>query len=389
MNREHLHAEFAGSRDRFRDRVRDVVQLEIEEELCAGRPHSPHDLRPGRGVELQANFEKRDVGAELIQERERFARSRHVQSNNDPFPRIHAVTFVDFMNDENVQVRAPAKINLSLRIVRPREDGFHEIETSIAPISLSDELRIERGDQLEFQCDDQSLPRDANNLVVRAARLFSERTGIRADARIVLRKHIPHGAGLGGGSSDAAATLVALNELFEAPLSPDELARIAAQIGSDVPFFIGTSAAVCRGRGEIVTPAPAPWLRLLLAKPEFGVATADAYARWQTSRALPHVDYAPQHFDDGTFVNDLERPVFEKYPFLARLKSWLREQPEIGAALLSGSGSTVFGALRADADADALARRVRAELDPKLWTCAAETLQSLEGDALSSPNSRR
>jgi 4-diphosphocytidyl-2-C-methyl-D-erythritol kinase len=278
------------------------------------------------------------------------------------------------VNDPNVQVRAPAKINLSLRILRRRDDGFHEIETLIAPISLADELQIERSDTIAFECDDPSLPSDANNLVVRAAQSFFERAGIRAGVRIKLRKRIPHGAGLGGGSSDAASTLLALNDLFEQALASDELLHIAAEIGSDVPFYLARSAAVCRGRGEIVTAASAPRLRLLLIKPEFGVATASAYARWKRSRELPNVEYAPHIFSGLEFVNDLERPVFERFPFLARLKMWLRQQEEVGAALLSGSGSTVFAALRDDADADAVAERVCAELDPKLWTCAVETL---------------
>jgi 4-diphosphocytidyl-2-C-methyl-D-erythritol kinase len=280
------------------------------------------------------------------------------------------------VNDESVQVRAPAKINLSFRIARKREDGFHEIETLMAPISLADELEIVRaGRGIDFACDESSLPSDTNNLVVRAAQRFFDCTGAEPAVQIALRKRIPHGAGLGGGSSDAASTLLALNQLFASPLSSDELLRLAAQIGSDVPFFIVESAAICRGRGEVVSPlSQSPRLRLLLAKPEFAVPTPEAYARWQSSRELPDVDYAPQKFSGVEFINDLERPVFEKYPFLGRLKVWLREQPEVGAALLSGSGSTVFAALRDDAAPDALAQRIRAECDPKLWTCAAETL---------------
>ena len=258
--------------------------------------------------------------------------------------------------------------------MRRRDDGFHEIETLIAPISLGDELQIEVSENVEFECDDASLPRDASNLVVRAAECFFRRSRIRAGVRIALHKHIPHGAGLGGGSSDAASTLLALNELFDEPLARDQLLGIAAQIGSDVPFFFACSAAVCRGRGEIVTPTSAPRFNLLLVKPDFGVRTASAYARWQTSRELRTVDYATQKFCGLEFVNDLERPVFEKFPFLAQLKSWLGQQPEVGAALLSGSGSTVFGVLQNGADAGILGQRIRDQLDPKLWTCATETI---------------
>lgn len=278
------------------------------------------------------------------------------------------------MNDENVQVRAPAKVNLSLRILRRRDDGFHEIESLIAPVSLADELSIEPADQIEFGCDDPSLPTGGDNLIVRAAELFFDRNAIRAGVRIDLRKRIPHGAGLGGGSSDAAATLLALNKVSGRHCPLEELMQIAAEVGSDVPFFLAESAAICRGRGEVVTSTRVPRISLLLVKPEFGVPTKSAYARWQRSRELLGVDYAAQKFDAIEFVNDLEKPVFEKFPFLARIKMWLRAQREVGAALMSGSGSTVFAALRDDVNADGLAERARAELDPKLWTCAAQTL---------------
>ncbi len=271
-----------------------------------------------------------------------------------------------------MQLYAPAKINLSLEIKGRREDGFHEIETVMAPISLSDRLTIERGKStggVQFSCDDSSLSKADDNLVVRAAKLFREATKIEAGVEIALEKKIPHGAGLGGGSSDAATTLLGLNELFETHLDRNELIELAAQIGSDVPFFILGSAATCRGRGEIVEPTKLPGnFKLLLVKPGFGVPTPWAYQSWKSSRKLPGVDYAAQNFSDVRFVNDLERPVFEKFVLLGYLKTWLRLQPEVGAALLSGSGSTVFAVLRDGADANQLGERVRVEIDPKMWT---------------------
>ncbi|MBA3963824.1 MAG: 4-(cytidine 5'-diphospho)-2-C-methyl-D-erythritol kinase [Chthoniobacterales bacterium] len=271
---------------------------------------------------------------------------------------------------------APAKINLRFRILRRREDGFHEIETLMAPISLGDELIFspnEKGNGLVFTCDDPTLPNDENNLVVRAARRFFAEVKAEPRVRIELRKKIPHGAGLGGGSSDAASTLLGLNELHGTPLTHARLTSLAAGIGSDVPFFILRSAAECRGRGEIVTPVAAlPAWPLLLLKPEFGVPTPWAYGRWRDSNELPGVAYAAQSLGEFKMENDLERPVFEKYIFLARMKEWLRAQPEVAAALLSGSGSTVFGVLRDAQTGDALAKRARAELDPLLWTCPCE-----------------
>lgn len=276
-----------------------------------------------------------------------------------------------------MQLFAPAKINLSFKILRRRDDGFHEIETLMAPISLGDRLTIEPdepGKGITFTTDDPTLPAGDDNLVVQAARSFFDAIKEEPGATIALQKNIPHGAGLGGGSSDAASTLFGLNELHGEPLPPARLTTLAAAIGSDVPFFLARGAARCRGRGEIVEAAePLPPLSLLLLKPEFGVPTPWAYRHWQESRELPGVDYAPQDVGDMIFQNDLERPVFQKHLFLAQMKGWLREQPEVAAALLSGSGSTMFAVLRQGAEADALADRARAELDPKLWTAAGTT----------------
>jgi 4-diphosphocytidyl-2-C-methyl-D-erythritol kinase len=276
-----------------------------------------------------------------------------------------------------MQVIAPAKINLSLRVLGRRSDGFHEIETLIAPISLCDEIKIEQRSgkqEIAFRCDDPSVPKGEDNIVVRAANAFFDGTKITSGVSIALKKRIPHGAGLGGGSSDAASTLLALNELFETNLPREALAKMAEMIGSDVPFFIFQSAAVCKGRGELVSPTRLPeQLSVLLLKPEFGVPTQWAYSRWRDSREIPGVSYGVQQFNQQSFLNDLERPVFEKFVFLAQLKVWLLKQPEVGAALMSGSGSTIFAVIRGDVDVDRLAMRAKAELDPELWTCVSKT----------------
>ena len=276
-----------------------------------------------------------------------------------------------------MQVLAPAKINLSLKILGQRNDGFHEVDTLIAPISLYDEIRIDKrpsGKGIEFRCDDRSVPESDDNLAVRAAKAFFETTRIDPAVSIELKKKIPHGAGLGGGSSDAAATLLALNELFKTNLPREALAKMGETIGSDIPFFIFQSAAICRGRGELITPLKFhEQLWILLLKPAFVVPTEWAYSRWQDSREIPGVPYAAQQFTDQTFINDLERPVFEKFVFLAQLKMWLLRQPEVGAALMSGSGSTMFAVLRSNTDVDLVAERAKSELDPELWTCACAT----------------
>jgi 4-diphosphocytidyl-2-C-methyl-D-erythritol kinase len=196
-----------------------------------------------------------------------------------------------------MQLYAPAKINLSFVIKGRREDGFHEIETLMAPISLMDRLTIEGGDAnagVRFSCDDPSLA-NGENLVIRAVKVFEKATKIGVGVKIALEKRIPHGAGLGGGSSDAATTLLGLNELFASGLNQQRLVELAAEIGSDVPFFILRSAAICRGRGEIVEPITlSTSFSLLLVKPDFGVPTPWAYEKWKGSRGLPGVGDARQ-----------------------------------------------------------------------------------------------
>lgn len=277
-----------------------------------------------------------------------------------------------------MQLRAPAKINLSFRILERRPDGFHEIETLMAPISLFDEITLALAagneEQIHFHCDDATLPSGDDNLAVRAARLLLRATKQQVGLTIDLKKRIPHGAGLAGGSSDAATVLLGLNRMLAAGLSVAQLAELGSEIGSDVPFFIFESAAACRGRGEMVTPTKLETpLHLLLAKPAFGVPTPWAYGRWQDSKELPGIDYQPQNFAGHVFVNDLERPVFEKHLFLAHARSWLRAQPEVGAALMSGSGSTLFAVLRDGVNAETLAVRAKQELDPELWMHACAT----------------
>jgi 4-diphosphocytidyl-2-C-methyl-D-erythritol kinase len=266
-------------------------------------------------------------------------------------------------------LQAPAKLNLALRVLAKRDDGFHEIDTLMVKLpGLADEIEFTPAAEFSFRCDDPSVPGDEGNLVVMAVRAYEAATGIACKHSIFLKKVIPHGAGLGGGSSDAAATLLGLNRLHGFALGVESLSDLAGNLGSDVPFFMISGAARCTGRGEKIEPVISPpALRVLLLKPGFGVASSDAYRRWGTSRELPGISYAAQDLPDLTLVNDLERPVFEKYRFLAELKQWLLERQETAAAMMSGSGATVFAVLRDGADANALAKSARHELDPGLW----------------------
>ena len=159
--------------------------------------------------------------------------------------------------------------------------------------------------------------------------------------------------------------------MFRTAFDTRALSAMAAELGSDIPFFVYRSAAVCRGRGELVEPVEFDHaLPLLLIKPEFGVPTPWAYKQWKESRELPGIPYQPQYFPWGRIVNDLERPVFEKYIFLALLKRWLLAQPEVAGALMSGSGSTTLAILHEASKGTALQSKIAAEFGDGLWICA-------------------
>jgi len=272
-------------------------------------------------------------------------------------------------------LQAPAKLNLSLRVLGRRDDGFHEIDTLMVKLpGLADQLEFSRADDFSFICNDPSVPGDDRNLVVKAAKAYEAATGVRCRCAISLKKIIPHGAGLGGGSSDAAMTLLGLNRLHDYKLGVDQLHELAASLGSDIPFFLTTGASRCTGRGEKIEPAPSPpVMPVLLLKPSFPVPTPDAYGRWEQSLELPGIDYSEQKIHGLSLVNDLERPVFEKHRFLAELKQWLLERQETAAVMMSGSGSTVFTILKDGADGDSLAKCARHELDHGLWHWAGST----------------
>lgn len=278
---------------------------------------------------------------------------------------------------EELELLAPAKVNLSLVVKGRRDDGFHEIESLMVPISVFDRIEFAHSSEsgIAFSCDEPSLPVGDENLVVRAARLFCESFGFEPNLRIHLEKQVPHGAGLGGGSSNAAHTLLALDALFGTQLARETLAELGAQLGSDIPFFVYQSACRVCGRGEQVEPVPFPHvLPLLLVKPPFGVPTPWAYSRWKNAREIPGVPYAAKEFAWGKLVNDLERPVFEKYIYLGCLKEWLSAQPEVQGVLMSGSGSTVFAILEKRELGYQLGERIAREFGTNLWVYLCETI---------------
>lgn len=277
-----------------------------------------------------------------------------------------------------MKLPAPAKVNLHLRILGQRADGFHDIETLMVPITLSDQITVETslGRTVRVFCDNPDVPLGEHNLAARAAQEFSRQTGRHFAARIDIQKRIPMGAGLGGGSSDAAAVLIALDAIFETRLGVTELQRLAAHLGSDVPFFIRRNPAWCRGRGEIIEPCELPEkLPLLLIKPSFGVETPWAYKHWAAARELPGGFEKEQDLGWVKVFNSLECPVFEKFLVLPVMKQWLLEQPGVRVAAMSGSGSTMFAVLQAGASGESLAERVKEHFGPGLWTAVCETLE--------------
>jgi 4-diphosphocytidyl-2-C-methyl-D-erythritol kinase len=268
---------------------------------------------------------------------------------------------------DTVRVLAPAKVNLFLEVLGKRVDGYHEVATLMAPVDLTDELdfRPSESGELSLTCDDPGLPTGPENLVLKAATRLRDSTGCPAGATIRLTKRIPVAAGLGGGSSDAAATLVGLNELWKLGLSPAALARLGAEIGSDVPFFLSGSAAWCTGRGEVVTPAPVGRpLDLVLVKPPEGLQTAEVYHRVQIPASPADGGPARSALASGdvealgrALHNRLQEPAFELAPAVAE---WHRRLAAVGTAgcLMSGSGSCLFALCRSSAEA----RRVHDDL---------------------------
>ncbi len=269
-----------------------------------------------------------------------------------------------------ITIQTPAKVNLTLAVLGERPDGFHEIESLIVPVGLYDELALSESsaDGIELSCDDPGVPASRDNLVWWAARRLMDRAGVRGGARLRLTKRIPIGAGLGGGSSDAAATLAGLNRLWGLGLDRAELAGLASEIGSDVPFFLHGGAAIVRGRGEHVEPVELHWPGwIVLVVPPFGMETAAVYGRWEPGDPPPResgeVVAAIQAGEDlgGLLYNMLERPAFAIEPRLTELCAKLRA---LGGAhvRMSGSGSTLFALFRDPDQAKSFAAQATRQL---------------------------
>jgi 4-diphosphocytidyl-2-C-methyl-D-erythritol kinase len=297
----------------------------------------------------------------------------------------------------SLSLNAPAKINWFLNVLGLRDDGFHEIRSLMQKISLYDMLTFSPSNDLTLQSD-TSIPVE-QNLVYKAALLLKSTCGIDKGALITLNKNIPAGAGLGGGSSDAASTLLGLNKLWSLNLSTEYLCNIAEQLGSDVPFFLYGPIAFSHGRGEKITPCKIEKsVNLLLVKPPFPVSTAWAYGEYKNSRQNTedrNQDTGDQTYEELTkkdneadnieyFIrliekaelrdladilrNDLESVTIKSFPVISEIKNRLKEQGAI-FSMMSGSGSAVFGIFRSAEEAEKASKAFKDH-----WTMAVQTL---------------
>lgn len=245
---------------------------------------------------------------------------------------------------------APAKINLSLDVLKKRSDGYHELKMIMQTVSLYDDIFIEKDDKISLDSNKKDIPIDNRNLAWKAAELFFDYTGIQGGCRIHITKNIPDGAGLGGGSSDAATVLIALNEIYNAKLSEKELREIAVKIGADVPFFIVGGTCLAQGIGEKLTKIENktdPYI--LIYKPDFSISTKWVYENLNLNNKPSYdIDIIVKDLCAGNplftnqIFNYLEEVSVSEYPQISDIKTMLKN---MGAdnALMSGSGSSVFG----------------------------------------------
>ncbi len=268
-----------------------------------------------------------------------------------------------------LKVLAPAKVNLYLEVLGKRQDGYHEIETIMQEIELADSLDIEEiGQGIELTCNDPEIPCNEDNLVWKAARLLQEELGIRRGISIHLDKKTPVGAGLGGGSSDAASVLKGLNTLWNLGLGVDKLAEMGAKIGSDVPFFLYGGTALCKGRGEKVRPLNVKKVfHYTLLYPGVKISTRSVYEnlkidltkdRKGVSLLLNVLGTEDSKSLGQLLFNRLEAVAFGLYPELQEMKTLLQSYRPCGV-LLSGSGSCIYGLFETERTAEEAGRDLK------------------------------
>lgn len=239
---------------------------------------------------------------------------------------------------------SPAKLNLFLKVVNKRPDGYHELASLFQTISLKDQLHITLQEQDQLTCTDPTIPTDGSNLVSKALHLFRKKTGVKCHVGIHLEKHIPAEAGLGGGSSNAATTLWALNQLTGTNLSNQDLMEMANEMGSDIAFFLSEGTAYCTGRGEIIKRQPPLKKNLWVIKPKEGLSTPLVYKHLQLDKLEkrdPEKVLKNFFLGNQEYFNDLEEPAFRLMPSLKLLRDNLLKKG-FDVVVMSGSGSSLF-----------------------------------------------
>lgn len=241
---------------------------------------------------------------------------------------------------------SPAKINLFLKVLGKRPDGYHELSSLFQTIDLGDFLTFSFHSEDSLTCTDPVIPIDESNLISKAIHLFRRKTGIQKKYKVHLEKNVPIQAGLGGGSSNAATTLWALNQLSGHPATTEDLQKWSAEIGSDIPFFFSEGTAYCTGRGEHVQSLlPQPSRSCWIIKPSIGLSTPEVYKRLSAAPLSEEVmrrDDLKAFFSEPYFyVNDLEKPAFALCPPLSALKDSLKQQG-FDVVMMTGSGSAFF-----------------------------------------------
>ena len=284
-----------------------------------------------------------------------------------------------------LKLLARAKINLTLDILGKRPDGYHEVEMVMQSVALADEVELEKTAQgISLEIEGATLAADESNLAWRAAALFLRRFPSAGGIAIRLKKTIPMAAGLAGGSADAAAVLLGMNDLFEKGLDEAALAEFAAEIGSDVPFCLAGGTQLATGRGEILRRLadlrPFP---VVLAKPPVDVSTAWAYGRYDAQKAVRHPDTEKMLAAIGAgdrlricreLCNVLESVTIEEHEEVRRLKERMLEQGAL-AAMMSGSGPTVFALMESEGAAQNLTKRLREETDAAVFCTKTQGAQ--------------
>ena len=271
--------------------------------------------------------------------------------------------------DKTITRKAYAKINLGLDVVRRLPNGYHEVRMIMQNVGIYDVLTFEKADEgITLQVDNQELPADGNNLIWKAAKLLLDTAGIQGGVRITLEKHIPIAAGMAGGSTDAAAAFLGINELYEIGYDIDQLKELGVKIGADVPYCIQGGTALAEGIGEVLSVLPAPpACHLVIAKPDINVSTKFVYENLRANELEyhPDIDGMIKALEMGDLEgitdrlgNVLETVTVPAYPIIEEIKTVMRNEGAVNA-LMSGSGPTVFGIFTYKEKAEAAAERVK------------------------------